>query len=136
MEDGKKVETIHKDVADHIMVQGKLQSGAVFSISVSLSLLFGGPGNVDENSGQGGTTFKLGMGKSSLKKVRFLSKLLVRQSSGATRTMLLPSSNMKMLLEKQKDSDCGDGARGGKDTIKDGWESLRSIRNWWEISEL
>ena len=32
--DGKKVETVHKDVADHIMVQGKLKSGAVTSISV------------------------------------------------------------------------------------------------------
>lgn len=33
VDDGKTVETIHKDAADHIMVQGKLQSGAVFAIS-------------------------------------------------------------------------------------------------------
>ncbi|ERF71909.1 hypothetical protein EPUS_08225 [Endocarpon pusillum Z07020] len=32
--DGKKVETVHKDIADHILVQGKLKSGAVTSISV------------------------------------------------------------------------------------------------------
>lgn len=35
VDDGKTVETIHKDVDDHIMVQGKLQSGAVASIAVS-----------------------------------------------------------------------------------------------------
>lgn len=34
MSDGKKVETVHKDIADHIMVQGKLKSGAITSISV------------------------------------------------------------------------------------------------------
>jgi hypothetical protein len=32
--DGKVVETIHKDTADHILVQGRLESGAVASISV------------------------------------------------------------------------------------------------------
>ncbi len=32
--DGKKVDTVHKDIADHIMVQGKLKSGAVTSMSV------------------------------------------------------------------------------------------------------
>jgi hypothetical protein len=35
MQDGKIVETIHKDIADHMLVQGKLESGAVVSISVS-----------------------------------------------------------------------------------------------------
>jgi hypothetical protein len=34
--DGKVVETIHKDAADHILVQSKLNSGAVASISVSV----------------------------------------------------------------------------------------------------
>jgi hypothetical protein len=34
MQDGKIVETIHKDIADHMLVQGKLESGAVVSISV------------------------------------------------------------------------------------------------------
>lgn len=36
VEDGRIVETIHKDIADHILVQGKLESGAVASISVSI----------------------------------------------------------------------------------------------------
>jgi hypothetical protein len=35
VQDGKIVDTIRKDVADHILVQGKLESGAVASISVS-----------------------------------------------------------------------------------------------------
>lgn len=35
VQDGKIVETIRKDIADHILVQGKLESGAVASISVS-----------------------------------------------------------------------------------------------------
>jgi hypothetical protein len=39
--DGKDVETIHKGIADHIFVQGKLKSGAVMSISVSNYRRFG-----------------------------------------------------------------------------------------------
>ena len=34
--DGKVVDTIHKDTADHILIQGKLASGAIVSISVRL----------------------------------------------------------------------------------------------------
>jgi hypothetical protein len=34
--DGKLVETIHKDAVDHMMIQGKLTSGAVASISVRI----------------------------------------------------------------------------------------------------
>jgi hypothetical protein len=34
--DGKPVETIHKDAVDHIMIQEKLTSGAVASISVRI----------------------------------------------------------------------------------------------------
>jgi hypothetical protein len=41
MQDGKIVETIHKDIADHMLVQGKLESGAVVSISVSSISLVG-----------------------------------------------------------------------------------------------
>ena len=33
--DGKVVETAHKTLPDHILLQGKLKSGAVASISVS-----------------------------------------------------------------------------------------------------